>query len=251
MTHIHPRSNQQPNSNPLWQQNFSDALQGIEGYLGRSVSLFRLFGYGLLILAALDLVVMMIPFQGLNPEWELQTFGELVEKAAIPLLAFVCIFSGYDRYRTKRELPVLRLLSWLCLAQAVVFVLLVPLGVINTYRVNAINSDRVVAQIEQQRNQFEQARGQLQQANTVEDLAPFLQATGAGAPVFNEPVSELKGNVSTSLDRAQGQVLARASELRSRQKVDLLKIAIKWCLGALISAALFYYLWQASAWVRV
>ncbi len=251
MTPTHPHSNQQPTGEPLWQQSITTQLQGLEASLSKSINLFRLFGYGLLVLAVFDLVVMMIPFQGLNPEWEFQTFGQIVEKTVIPLLAFVFIFAGYEKHRSAWELPVLRILSWLCLAQAVVLVLLVPLGVINTYRVNNLNSDRVVIQLEQQRVQIQQAREQLQQASTVESLTPLLQASGVAGAAPNAPVADLKNDLSTSLTQAQSQLDSTALALRSRQRLDLLKTAIKWCLGALVSAALFYCLWQASSWVRV
>ncbi len=51
-----------------------------------SSSLFRLVGYGLLVLALFDLIHILIPLQLMNPMWEFQTVGALVERVPVPLL---------------------------------------------------------------------------------------------------------------------------------------------------------------------
>ncbi|MCJ8280423.1 MAG: hypothetical protein MJK14_11100 [Rivularia sp. ALOHA_DT_140] len=48
-----------------------------------SISIMRWVGYGLLILALFDVIEMFIPTRFMNPNWEFQTFGALVEKVAV------------------------------------------------------------------------------------------------------------------------------------------------------------------------
>lgn len=51
--------------------------------------LFRFVGYGLLMLALLDLVEMLVPMRLLDPVWQIQTTGALVEFVPVLLLGLL------------------------------------------------------------------------------------------------------------------------------------------------------------------
>ncbi|NJK39107.1 MAG: hypothetical protein HC920_16110 [Oscillatoriales cyanobacterium SM2_3_0] len=102
----------------------------------RSANLFRWVGYGFLLLTLLDIAEILFPPRFMNPAWELQAMGQLVERVAVPLLGFILVFFGERNSRERWEVPLVKLFSWLTLLYAVLYFLLVPLGVINTLRID-------------------------------------------------------------------------------------------------------------------
>ena len=87
-------------------QDFAFSQQG-------SMTIVRVLGYGLLLLALFDIIEMFIPPNFMNPAWEFQTIGALVERVPVPLIGLVLVFFGERHSRTKWEIPILKLLAWL------------------------------------------------------------------------------------------------------------------------------------------
>ena len=89
----------------------------------KSIRILRWVGYGLLVLFLFDLVETLVPLRLMNPVWEFQTMGTLVEIAAVPLIALGLVFFGEGISRAKLERPVLKSLSWLALLYGIVKIL--------------------------------------------------------------------------------------------------------------------------------
>ncbi len=102
----------------------------------RSIALWRLVGYGLLFLFLMDLAEILIPPRFLNPQWEFNVLGQIVERVPIPLLAFILIFYGGNYLRKSWEIYFLAFVSWLTLFIGIFFILAVPLGIVNSLRIN-------------------------------------------------------------------------------------------------------------------
>jgi hypothetical protein len=75
-------------------------LQEFAYKMADSMNIFRVLGYGLLLLALFDILEMFIPPGFMNPAWEFQTFGALVERVPVPLIGFVLVFYG-EKYSRK------------------------------------------------------------------------------------------------------------------------------------------------------
>ncbi|MDY7023338.1 MAG: HpsJ family protein, partial [Cyanobacteriota bacterium] len=65
-----------------------EVLRRFNVSLLRSINLVRWVGYGFLVLSFFDLIDILYPPDFMNPAWELQTMGQIVERLAVPLLAF-------------------------------------------------------------------------------------------------------------------------------------------------------------------
>ena len=59
-----------------------------------SSGILRLVGYGLLVMAIIDLLFLLIPPQLMNPLWEFQTMGAIVERIPVTLLGIVLVYYG-------------------------------------------------------------------------------------------------------------------------------------------------------------
>lgn len=86
-----------------------------------SSSLFRLVGYGLLVLALFDFIHILIPLRLMNPMWEFQTTGALVERVPVPLLGLMLVFYGETSSRKRWESNLLKFLSWASLLIGLLF----------------------------------------------------------------------------------------------------------------------------------
>ncbi|MBD2022073.1 hypothetical protein H6F43_17995 [Leptolyngbya sp. FACHB-36] len=208
----------------------------------RSIYRFRWIGYGLLIFALIDSFQVLIPPGFMNPAWELNTIGALVERVAVPLLGLALIFFGEFYDRTMPEKLSLKVLSWACLVLAIVFVLMVPLGVFDTIRLNSQSSQQVGAQMEQ----FKKLEDQLNQSKPEQIKNLGAQLNTLGVSVDADDPEKLKGAVMARINGAKAKVQAD----RSNQRLMLFKNSVKWNLGALIAATLFFVLWKTTDWAR-
>ncbi|MBF2008826.1 hypothetical protein PCC6912_38710 [Chlorogloeopsis fritschii PCC 6912] len=213
-----------------------------------SMNILRILGYGLLLLAIFDIIEMFVPPGFMNPAWEFQTFGTLVERVPVPLIGLVLVFFGETYARNKWEFRILKFLSWLTLLFAVFFSLMIPLGVINTVRLTNASTTQINAVSQQQISQAEQVEKQLSQASP-QQINNFLRSQGRS--LNNQNPEEVKSKILSELSKAKEQIQTQAQANLSSQRTKLIKNSVKWNLGALVSAALFISLWKATHWARV
>ncbi|MGA7952216.1 MAG: HpsJ family protein [Gloeobacterales cyanobacterium] len=207
-------------------------------------SLVRAVGYGLLLLVLFDLVAMLISPRFMNPSWEFQVFGELVEKVAVPLIAIVLVFFGEEQSRGKFERIFLKGLSWLCLLAGVVLILLIPVTLSNVERLDVQADDVFLAQYNQQLNQAKQLEQQLKKA-TDDEVKRILQSQGQS--LANQSPQQAKNQLLAQLTKAKQKLSADYEAKRVEQHLTLLKNRNKWCVGALVSGILFIYVWWLTS----
>jgi hypothetical protein len=213
-----------------------------------SIIILRTLGYGLLLLALFDIVEMFVPPSFMNPVWEFNTFGAIVERVPVPLIGLAFVFYGNLHSRSKWEFLGLRLLSWLTLLLAVLFILLIPLGVGNTIRLSNQNTAQINTLSEQQISQAEQVEKRVSQA-TPEQISNFLKAQKR--PLDGKNPEEQKTQILSQVSQAKAQIKTQAEAAQSARNVNLLKSCVKWNLGALVSAALFFTFWKTTKWARI
>lgn len=216
----------------------------------RSISRIRLIGYGLLVLALFDIIDIFIPPNFGNPVWEFQSIGLLVERVPVPLLGLVLIFFGENYERKSWEGIILKILTWLSLLIAVLFLLLVPAGIARTLQLDRQNNQQIALQERQQLNQLKQVEEQLQKG-TNEDIATVAaELNRLGVPVNAQKPEELKTQLLDRIATAKEQLPAQAKSTRFNQRLVLFKNSAKWTLGALIASLLFLRIWQTTRWAR-
>jgi hypothetical protein len=217
----------------------------------RSVALLRLVGYALLFLSLVDFVNIFIPPRFTNPIWEFQIVGELVEKMPVPAIGFAFIFFEKEKYRKDVEEIILKVLSWMALALGILFLLLIPLGINNTLRINNINNIQANNQLSQRLTQLQQINEQLNQATSEEEINKLFNNLNVQGrpPEINSPQA-LKSRVLSEINTAQKQVQINTETARKSQQLNLLKSSFKWNLGALIAGVLFIYIWKLTNWAR-
>ncbi|MBE9049454.1 hypothetical protein IQ243_03360 [Nostocales cyanobacterium LEGE 11386] len=222
------------------------SVKSIESSL-ELIQLLRLVGYGLLLLAFFDLVEMFIPPNFMNPAWEFQTMGQLVEKVAVPLIGLVFVFSGKRDKRGVWETRFVALLSYLTLLVGLLFILTIPWGIVNTIRLHNTNVNQVNTQSTQQVSQIEQVENQLKQATPTE-IENFL--TSQNRSLEGRNPQEIKDQILSELAQSKQRIKTQTAATKASGRLRLFKSSVKWNLGALVSAALFISLWKGTVWAR-
>ncbi len=199
--------------------------------------LFRIAGYGLLVLALFDIVDIFTPPLFSNPAWEFQMIRNLVERVPVPLLGVVLVFSSETNFRN------FKFLSWACLAVGVLFLLLLPIGISSTWRLDQQQLE-ISNQINQRTAQVQQLKGQLNKVTTAQELQQVLTNINPQAriPQINDPEA-VKSRLLSQLGQAQGKLADQTQQNRSNRQ-SLVKNAIKSNLAALVCGTVFINLWR-------
>ena len=214
--------------------------------------LVHLLGYGLLVFSLLDYIYIVIPPRFTDPNWELQTIGAFVDHVAAPLLGLLFVFYRHQGYIGKGEKNLLGVLSWVSLLVGLVYLLLVPLGIMDTGRIYHANNAQINAQFSQKRQQLQQMKGKLNQATTDEQIEQFFAALASEgrSPQIKNPL-EFKNRALADISQAERNMQAQADSVRSTQLKALGKNSLKWNLGALVAGVVFIWVWHLTHWARV
>lgn len=206
-----------------------------------SLAVVRKVGYGLLILALFDLIAIFVPLRLTNPVWQFETMGAIVERVAVPLIGLVLISFGETEFRSDFEQKVLKFLSWLCLIVGVLFILLFPLGILNTWQVKMISNNQISNQFLQQKSQMERAEKKLNQMKG-EELANYIKSQGR--TLDSQTPEQAKAQFLAKLNKDKQQMQTRLEEVKANRRLVLIKNSVKWNLGALVAGVLFIYIWN-------
>lgn len=221
-----------------------------EGNEWRSIFLLRTLGYCLLLFVFFDLIYLLFPPRFMDPIWEFQTIGGVVDRMILPLLGFVLIFLGDGNLRLKREIFVLKYLSWLSLVLAILLSLLILLCLSNTFRINNINNTQITAQATQRMAQIQQFEEQLNKAtsNDLETLLSRVNAQKSAENITNP--EELKNRLLAESNNAKKNLETQVITTRRTKRLELVKSALKSTIGAIISIFLLIRIWQSTRWTR-
>ncbi|MGI0488323.1 HpsJ family protein [Pantanalinema rosaneae CENA516] len=233
----------------------------------RSVYRLRWVGYGFLVFALVDLIASLIPsetFTNNTSQWLFQTIGKLVETSVVPLLGFAFVFFGEFFARAGIEKILLKILSWVCLLLTVISLLLIPPLIGSTLQLTSQSQAQINQALQQEQTkadlqltQITQLESQLNNSNPeqLEQLRSQLTQLNIG-PIPNNP-QELKTTVLSRIKEARGKIetgkntLQQQAEARqASQRNELLKNSVKWSIGAIIAAVLFFILWKSTGWAR-
>lgn len=216
----------------------------------RSHLLLPKLGYILLLLALFDYIHILIPSHFTNPAWELQTIGALVEHIPIPLLGLMFVFYRHQGYMFKLERHLLGCLSWFCLVAGLLYLLMLPLGFADTWRLYHANKIQVTARLSQQQQLFQQVKGQLKQAKTDQQIEQVVTSL---TPLAKKDITDpqaFKDQFLAQIARGEWSAKVQADSTWTNQSQMLLKNSLKWNLGALVAGTFLIWIWHQSDWAR-
>jgi hypothetical protein len=217
----------------------------------RTHLLLTLVGYGLIILGAIDYVYIIFPPHFTDPMWELQTIGQLAERAVFPLIGLVLVFYRYEGDIWELERKLLGAISWVALLMGILYFLMLPLGINDTWRLYQGMNNQISMELSQKGQQIQQIKSQLDKAKNPEQLQQVL-ASIAPQQQFPEAqnLQESKAKVISQISQVEKDIRIQANKARSNQTKTLLKNAVKAFLGAVVAGTLFIVSWHLTDWAR-
>jgi hypothetical protein len=211
-------------------------------------------GYGLLALVLFDFIELLVPPSFMNPVWEFQTMGAIVERSALILIALVLAFLGDRHNLNKWERPALKGLSWLALFLGAAYLLLIPLGIANSVRIEQQTDQALATQLNQKQQVIQQVKAALSQVKTTAEMEQLIGSlTSAGVvPDIKDTrqLEQVRQKLGETIADGERKLVAQAQATQSEQHLKLLKKSLKWNLGALLSGLLLIRVWQSTRWAR-
>ena len=216
----------------------------------KTTALIRLSGYGLLFIFAVQLGDIFIPAYFMDPDWELGMVASLLERMPLALIALVLVFFGEMTWRNKWEKRLLWGLSWSTLIVGLLFLSLVPLSVSSSIKLKTETTERTNIEYRQQIAQLEQLQARVENATAQEMDALAAALAGQTTAIEVSDSQALTEQVNAEIQSAQKQLRVQRETVENAQWRNLQKNAIKWSLIAIVSAFLFFSVWNLTAWAR-
>lgn len=224
------------NKNPVSTQSSASAPPSKNQWL--STFVLRLTGYALLLLTLVDVLAILLPPQLLDPAWELETIGRLVERSPVPLIGFALVASGGRRFRQSLDRFCFQGIPALAIVIGLVYCLMIPLGISDSLRLSGQNQ--------------EASSNLVRQASDIQALEQRLSAAPAAevadwAQKFQPQLADsqdqeaIKAGVLAQLKSNQVNLQAQMNR-SAQQPTQLQKKTIKWLVGALIAGMSFLYI---------
>ena len=216
-----------------------------------SSSILRLVGYSLLLMAIVNISFLLIPLHLMNPLWEFQTVGAIVERLPFILLGIVLVGCGERSNRASIELSVLKGLSWFSLISAIALLLVIPLNINNSLRIYYQNNPHDNVHLLNQENAIEQFKDRLSVANSKDEITAILQQQIKDINISDSiNIQDFKNNIFITLQDYRYDINSQIQTFKAEKRSLLIKNCFKWDIGALISAILFFLIWKSTDWTR-
>jgi len=171
-------------------------------------------GFGLLAVFLINLISGALPLRLLDPQWQLRVILQFIANVSFPLVAFmlICLAPQIDpglallqRWRQRSQT--------LALAAVLLFLLIIPLRTVATWRViHQANAD-LASQRQNDQRQFVALKQGIEQAKTMDDLQARMKA-------LDGPVLGLQDQ-ALPLERVRQQLLQALELARANNRTAL------------------------------
>ena len=203
----------------------------------------------MVVLFLLDVAALLYPPDLMNPEWEFETAGNIIERIVVPIMGLGFIFFGETYLRRKWELLLLKGLSWTSLVCAAILIVGIPLILVtSSQRIALLIDENFGNQYRQQVSQAEVIQEQIESASR-SDLEALI--TAQGAAFEGSSPEEARRQLLDEITNGRRQLQTQVQEEINQRKDSVKKNAAKWILGSIVSGFLLAYIWHLTQWSRL
>ena len=217
----------------------------------QSLVLWRFVGYILLLFSLMDYVAIFVPAHSIDPVWEFQIMGQLVEHIWAPLLGLTFVFIQ-QQYISRFELQVLSFLSWVSFILGLLYLLMLPLGINNSITIYNSTNAQITHQAVQQKEQFSKLKQLVNKAQTNIELHNLDKIINPQSSTqSNDSPQSLKNKLSRQLETLALQASNTAKSAQEDLANNLMKKAVKVNLGTVLAGVSLITVWHLTCWVRI
>ena len=210
-------------------------------------------GYGLLVLFALDMAQAIAAYRPFRPEDDQALALQVVERIAVPLVAYVLIFWWESPGASRFELRIRKLLSIFCVFFALACVAVSVMAVQSGIRLHAATVAVLERQDRERTGNLQRLAADLPgmpgprvQGTYQELLRRGLGPLSATLPPIEEMRAQIAAAIPVAIEASHGTYQQALSQARRTQFL----VSAKYCIGGVISALLFLLIWDATAAAR-
>ena len=218
---------------------------------------FPIVGAALVIFAIFQYAYILYPMQPGNADWEFRIIGVLVDNAFTPILGIGLFLFGCAVEMPLWRLVGARILTWLSLVLALVYILLVPLGINDGLRLSRTMNTQMataenVARAQQQkiRQVLDNATNmqELQILTTVLNLTPSMEQRDKQMP--EDSFVARREWLWDTIRSNQNRLIDEAKRVYDANRSQLHKDMVKAVFGCTFMAAVYLYFFFAFRSVR-
>ncbi len=206
--------------------------------------LFRVAGYGLLIFILFEVVNSFIPLNFGNPLWESGLVIGLTRGVPIAILGLVMVFYGELKPLREQESFWLNPIAWALILVSFLYVLLIPLGLSATVRINVFNNVRLGQQTQAKLTQLQKERSALEKVSAKQAELIFAKGRSQGHFKDSRTPQELRKKVAAELDDRERTLTKNSQKIRQNARWRLVLDASVWILNTLIAGVVFFSIWR-------
>ena len=206
--------------------------------------LLQAIGYQLLLTSTLDYLEFLVPLQLTHAVWELDTIEQFGLQVWLVLLALVLVFEVHGAVLQRIYVYLLRGMSSLALGLGILYLLLMPLGIVDSFRV----CGDIEAKIQQQRDRQLEQIAQRQQ--TIETASEAELRSQAGPMAQNLSPEEIQAQAIQRLNNRAQQIKNQAQQSISQQQFQIFNRILPTELYLGIAVVGFFSIWRRTAWIR-
>ena len=212
------------------------------------VILLNWLGYILVMISAVDYFFILYPPQLTNTTWEFQAVAQMISNAWFMILGLILIYLPNRVQIRGIEIFFLKGLRWLILTAGIIFILLLPLTIVNA---NRLYQD-AVEQIDQQ---------QVAQQEQLDEINTALEA--GNLPYFQQqrlrnqwnietipPSSSLEVVLIETLQQRKEELKEQAQSQKENRFRQFFRQGGRNSLAGLLIGAFLIRLWWMSRWLK-
>lgn len=240
-----------------------------------SYLILNLIGYFLVLVSTIDYLNILYPLQLTNPDWEFSVMGQLVEHVLVLLIGLGLIFFRPRGSVLRLELRFLAVLRWVVLGLGIIYFLMVPLAIRNSFALLASNKaqyttqldrqevlvERSIQQLDSEGDRLKKAQGQLpadqwdqvseNYERSLKSLRGRLGLAQEADGSTSDDIFQQLDQISTRLTQVGTQTQQQLDSAFKERTVQIWERSIKLNLGSLMAGLLFVTLWRSTAWIKL
>lgn len=223
----------------------------------RASRLLKLAGILLILSALVDYILLPIPFQWGDPQWQLRMTTKIVERGVVPLMGMAFIIGGYGFDKTSETTQPTRSNKWQNLHfwsavissfLGLVFLLLVPIHIGNVFAARGVTVEKINQDATQAKQELEQSLQQQQKnlealLGNSQNLESYIENNNLSPEKqnrlqeFQQNPEALEKQTKTVRNVMEEQIETRRRQALKDSKVGAIKSSIRIGIESLLLAS--------------
>ncbi len=207
-----------------------------------------IIGYFMATMSIADCIFVIIPLRLQDPVWELASLGSVANHTWGILIGFGFMLTSFSRETIAKirpiEILIINLFRTFLLLLAFIFIMGMPLVIVDTLRINNTESEQIKSQVTARQTVISQVEANL---NSISDIRQLLEiGQGLGLNLSYTPqstVNGLKQEIQNKLPEAKEKLIREANMAISSKQKNQWKASIRTLLQLFIFSIANTILW--------